>query len=159
MAATQRTGRSRRPIDMSAERWARALADTAPSGVRLLLRLAVLVQRRLLGLRLEPRPSASHLLGWRLADHGDHWFRLEADSPWLGTAHLVFLRDEGQVSVATFLRYRRRIAALVWAPVSLLHGLVGLVILRHVVTAPSMTAAREVVRPIASDKRVSGQAI
>lgn len=51
------------------------------------------------------------------------------------TAHIVSQVDEGRRSLATFVRYDRRIAALVWPPVSILHCWVGLLILRRAVRA------------------------
>ena len=48
------------------------LGEDAPLRLRVLLRIAVLVQTDLLGLRLNRRPSPDHFLGWRIAARGDH---------------------------------------------------------------------------------------
>jgi len=76
--------------------------------------------RSLSGLRLESRPSPEHLAGWKIADRGDDWIRMEARS-WFMTAHIVFHVDEGRVSFATFIRYDQPMAALVWPLVSIIH--------------------------------------
>src|SRR5207247_1749306 len=60
--------------------------------------------------------------GWKIADRGDRWIRSEAGS-WFMTAHIVVQVDDGQLSVATFVRYDRPIAALVWPPLSAGHRL------------------------------------
>jgi len=117
--------------DVSPERWARAMFEHAPRGrVRLVLVAAVLAQRRILGLRLESRRSPDHLLGWRIAAAGENWIRLEAESALL-TGHLVLQRDGRKLHLATFVRYHRRLATLIWPPVSLLHRRVGIVLMRH----------------------------
>jgi hypothetical protein len=100
--------------DKSPEDWARAALEETPTG-----RSAPSLWR-LLGLRLGPRHSPDYVQGWKIADRGDNWIRLEAAS-WFLTAHAVVHVDEGHVSVALFLRYDRPIAAFVWPPVSIMH--------------------------------------
>jgi hypothetical protein len=101
-------------IDRSAEEWARAVLEDTPTG-----RSAPSLWR-LLGLRLGPTPSPGYVQGWKIADRGQDWIRIEATS-WFMTAHAVVHADHGQVSVALFLRYDRPIAALIWRPVSVMH--------------------------------------
>jgi hypothetical protein len=100
--------------DRSPEQWARAgIEDAAgPAGQ--------FVWRELLGLRLERRPSPDHVGGWKIADRGDSWVRLEAAS-WFLTAHIVVQVDDGQVTVATFIRYDLPVASVVWPPLSIGH--------------------------------------
>jgi hypothetical protein len=100
--------------DKSPEEWARAALEETPTG-----RSAPSLWR-LLGLRLGPRHSPDYVQGWKIADRGNDWIRLEAASSFM-TAHAVVHVDEGHVSVALFLRYDRPIAALVWPPVSIMH--------------------------------------
>lgn len=126
-------------VDMSPEAWARSFYG-APARLRLVLRLAHFTQRRVLGMRLN-RDSPHHFLGWELAARGDHWFRLEAIS-WMGEGHLIFHRDRQRVSVATILRYDRRIGKVIWVPVSRLHALVGLLLLRYALEDPSLRLSR-----------------
>src|SRR5215211_1347907 len=100
-----------RATDRSSEGWARAVLEHTPVG-----RSAPRLWRRL-GLRLGPRPSPDHVQGWRIADRGDGWIRMETAS-WFMTAHAVVHVEDGRVSLALFLRYDRAIAALIWPPVS-----------------------------------------
>jgi hypothetical protein len=98
----------------SPEQWARAAVEVgAGDGGQL-------VWRGLLGLRLAPRASPDHIAGWRIAGRGDAWIRLEAAS-WFLTAHLVVWVGAGEVSIATFVRYDRPPASVVWPPLAYGH--------------------------------------
>jgi hypothetical protein len=102
------------PACVSPERWCRAaIEDVAGLGGRFIWRGA-------LGLRLKARPSTERVGGWKIADRGEDWIRLEASS-WFLTAHLVIRRDDGHLSTGTFIRYDGPIAALIWVPVSAVH--------------------------------------
>jgi hypothetical protein len=115
-----------------AEEWARIVLERVMPGY---LRLGVfVVQRLLLGLRLGPRRSPDHIAGWKIADRGDSWVRIEAAS-WMVTGSIVLKVDEARLSLATFFRYDRRIAALVWPPMSLAHRKAGLTLMRRAVGA------------------------
>jgi hypothetical protein len=118
------TLRTSRAAHRSSEAWARAVLEHTPVG-RSAPRLW-----RVLGLRLGPRSSPHHVQGWRIADRGDGWIRIEASS-WFMTAHAVIHVEDGGVSVALFLRYERAIAALIWPPVSLMHRRAVPVMLRQ----------------------------
>jgi hypothetical protein len=98
----------------SPEQWARAGIEEAAGDA------GQFVWRVLLGLRLERRPSSDRVGGWKIADRGDRWIRLEAGS-WFLTAHLVVQADDREVTVATFIRYDRPLAAFVWPPLSVGH--------------------------------------
>ena len=113
--------------DTSPERWARvALEGASPTG-------RFLAWRVLLGLRLEPQPSSDFVAGWKIADRDDGWIKLEARS-WFMTANIIFHVDEEQVSFATLIRYDRKVAALVWTPVSAIHRRIAPDVLRHAVS-------------------------
>lgn len=86
------------------------------------------VWRGILRLRLERRPD--HVAGWKIADRGVDWILLEAASSFL-TAQLAVRVSDGQISVATFIRYDRPIAALVWRPSSFFHRRAMPGLLRH----------------------------
>jgi hypothetical protein len=88
------------------------------------------VQRVFLGLRLKLAPSPDRLLGWKIADRGENWIRIEAAS-WFMTGHVVMHSDEGLLSFASFIRYDQRLAAFVWPPVSLIHRQVALALVRR----------------------------
>lgn len=100
--------------DWSAEQWARAVLEDTPTG------RSAPVLWRLLGLRLGPTPSVDHVQGWKIADGGDGWVRIETAS-WCMTAHAVVTVEGPRVSLALFLRYDRPEAALIWPAVSALH--------------------------------------
>lgn len=96
------------------EQWARAgIEKAAGSGGQF-------VWRVLLGLRLAARTSPDHVAGWKIAERGEDWVRLEAAS-WFLTAHLIVHVKGGRVSVATFIRYDRALAALLWPAMSAGH--------------------------------------
>lgn len=96
------------------EEWARAGVEEAAG------RAGQFVWRVILGLRLERRPSPDHVAGWKIAERGEDWIRLEAAS-WHMTAHIVVQVDDDRLSIATFIRYDNPIAALVWPPLSNVH--------------------------------------
>ena len=122
-------------VDTSIDVWFRERLRNAPANVRRTLQFALLVQRSVLGLRIDPtKPAHDTLLGWRVAASEHDWCRLEAASP-LMSGHLVFLRQGRRVSCATFVRYNKRAAAWIWPPVSLAHRWVGLTLMRHAVQA------------------------
>lgn len=108
------TATTSRATDRSAEEWARAALEDSPSG-----RSAPFLWR-LLGLRLGPTHSPDHVQGWKIADRGENWIRVETSS-WFMTAHGVVQSGDGQLSLALFVRYDRPIAALIWPAVSVLH--------------------------------------
>src|SRR5437764_6085630 len=95
--------------DWSPEEWARAALETAPA-VR---RFGFIPWRVLLGLQLGPWPTPDHVHGWKIADRGDDWLRLETAS-WLMTCHAVVHVEDGQVSAALFVHYDHPITALWW---------------------------------------------
>lgn len=103
-----------------------AALEGVPPGLLFFIPLA---QRVFLGLRLKLRPSPDRLLGWKIAERGENWMRIEAAS-WLLTGHVVMHLDEGQMSLASFIRYDRRPARLIWPPVSLIHRQVALALVR-----------------------------
>jgi predicted oxidoreductase len=100
--------------DWSAAQWARAAVDFA-AGLA-----GQFVWRVLLGLRLEPRSSPDYVAGWRVVGRDDSEVVLEAAS-WFLTAQIVVRVGDGQVTVGTFIRYDRLIAALIWPPLSVGH--------------------------------------
>ena len=57
-------------------------------------------------------------------------------------ASLVFKVDEVGLSVATFVRYDRRLAAFIWPPLSTVHRKVGLAMIRHALRAPRQAIAK-----------------
>ena len=110
----------------SPEQWARAaLEGASPVG-------RFIAWRVVLGLRLESQSSPDYVAGWKIADRGESWIRMEASS-WFMTANIVFQVDDEQVSFATFIRYDGRMAEVVWTPVSAVHRRLAPEVLRHAV--------------------------
>jgi hypothetical protein len=103
--------------DRSTEQWARSALEGSPVALRLFI---VTGWRLVLRLRLGPRHSPDHVLGWTIAHRVPDETVLLTRSPWL-TAHLVFRRDDSRLVWSTFVHYQRPIAAWIWPPVSLLH--------------------------------------
>src|SRR4051812_10611364 len=100
--------------DSSPEQWARLTLEGTPTG-----RSAPTLWR-LLGLRLGPMPSPDHVQGWKIADRGDGWIRVETSS-WYMTGHAVVRATDDDVSLALFLRFDRLVARVIWPPVAILH--------------------------------------
>jgi hypothetical protein len=113
------------------EQLIRAALQGLPRG---LLIFVPFIQRAFLGLRLKLQPSPDHLLGWKIADRGENWIRIEAAS-WFLTAHVVMHADHGHLSFASFVRYDRPLAKLVWPPISLIHRQVALALVRSATRA------------------------
>jgi hypothetical protein len=108
------TLRTNGPPDASPEQWFRtALEDVAGRGGQF-------IWRGILGLRLKSGPSTDRVGGWKIADRGKEWIRLEASS-WFLTVHLVTRLDDGHLSAATFIRYDHPVAPLIWLPLSVVH--------------------------------------
>ena len=100
--------------DATPEQWFRtALEHVAGRGGQF-------IWRGVLGLRLKSRPSTDRIAGWKIADRGEDWIRLEASS-WFMTAHLVTRLDDGQLFAGTFIRYDHPVAPLIWGPASAVH--------------------------------------
>ena len=98
--------------DTSPERWARvAVEDVAGAAGQF-------VWRGILRLRLADRPD--RVGGWKIADRGNRWLRLEAQSRVL-TAHVVVHVGDERLTVGTFVRYDRPIARLVWPRLAVVH--------------------------------------
>ncbi|HEY1831544.1 MAG TPA: DUF2867 domain-containing protein [Acidimicrobiales bacterium] len=108
------------------EDWARAVFDDAPAA---LYQFVVIGWRVFLGLRLGPRPSPDCVIGWRLADRGEHWVRMEVGSAML-EAHIVFWLDQERLTFSTSVHYTRRRARLLWSALAPVHHQVVPMLLR-----------------------------
>ena len=108
------------PLDAagrSPERWARDSLERMP---RPLGWLVLFGWRFVLGLKLGPRPSADHVLGWRRVRASPATALLEARS-FLMTAHLLFRVEGTTFTWMTFVHHGNRASRVVWVPVGLLH--------------------------------------
>lgn len=103
--------------DRSPEQWARATFEQAPRAVRWFLRAGF---RFVLGLRLGPRRSPRHVFGWTIVEEGPDSITLELRS-WCLTSRLLFRTHDSLLTQSTFVRYDRPVAAVIWAPVGIVH--------------------------------------
>jgi len=101
-----------------------------------LTRVIPWIHRGLLGLRVELAPSADRPLGWTVADRTADHIAIEASGPLMAARVVVHIgRTHG--SLASFVRYERRAAAVIWPPVSLIHRRVAITLMRSAVRAGS----------------------
>jgi len=102
----------------SAEEWARATFEGAPRALR-----AFVVAGWIAGLRLRlgPRPSPDHVLGWTVVTTTPDLVILSVESKMLGTAHLMVSVEESRVILGSFVRYEKRGARQLWSTVQPLH--------------------------------------
>ncbi len=75
-----------------------------------------------LGLRLGPRPSTRHVLGWRIVTSAPEFVILEVRSR-LMTAHNLVEVLDGRVVLTTFVRYEHPAARPLWSAAALVHRL------------------------------------
>jgi hypothetical protein len=113
--------RLREPDARSAEQFARCALEQLPLPVRWTIRIA---HRHALRLRLGPRSSPDHLLGWKILTSRPEVLHLEAVSPLLGRGVLVARKvDPTRVVLTTYLFHTRRPAParVVWNIAGPLH--------------------------------------
>jgi hypothetical protein len=111
----------------SSEQWARAVWEGAPAPLRWFMLAG---WRLVLGLRLGPRHSPDHILGWRIVDRGPDGTACQLRSGFLH-AHNVFCKADGTFVWSTFVTYERPIGRVIWPPASLLHRLLVRIALRR----------------------------
>jgi hypothetical protein len=119
------------PNTRSAEEWSRVLFEEAPRPIPWCLAAG---WRAVLGLRLGPRRSPDHVLGWRITSNEPDMIRLGLQSP-LMTAELVLRSSVTTVVVTTNLDYVRPIARLLWAVVGPIHRRVLPYLLKRAVSS------------------------
>jgi hypothetical protein len=101
--------------------WARAVFEGAPAALRWCM---VFGWRRALGLKLGPRPSDDHVLGWAVAK-GDlvaGSTELLAESRFLRARNIVMV-EPSTVTWVTFVHYSHAVARLLWALARPIHHL------------------------------------
>jgi hypothetical protein len=100
--------------ETTAETWARAIyEDTLGARGRLIFGV-------ILGLELAPAKAPGTVAGWRIADSGEDWIRLEAGGGRL-VGQIVVRAVDGQLSVTTFLQYVSRLGSMAWTLWSTMH--------------------------------------
>lgn len=75
---------------------------------------------RILGLKLAPVKAAGTVAGWRVAEQGDDWIRLEAEGNRV-VGQILVLTANGRLSVTTFIQYVSRLGSATWTMWSILH--------------------------------------
>ncbi|HEX5265366.1 MAG TPA: DUF2867 domain-containing protein [Acidimicrobiales bacterium] len=118
--------------DRTSEEWAREAWEGAPAPMRWFM---VLGWRFVLGLRLGPRGSMDHILGWRIVASRPDATACELRSRFL-QAYNTFVKDSGRLVWSTLVFYERLSARLIWPPVSLLHRPLVRMALRRARAAP-----------------------
>lgn len=113
----------------SPEDWARSVFEGAPAAMRCFLLVG---WRSVLGLRLGPRHSVDHILGWHVLDRAANSVTLELQS-WFLSCHIVFWADKSKLVFSTSVRYERKIGAVIWPPVSIIHRRAVPYVVRHAV--------------------------
>jgi hypothetical protein len=101
----------------SAEQWVRDVFEGAPQGLRQFVVFGWIVA---LGVRLGPRPSSGHVLGWRIARSTDQTIVLEAPFRF-GKACNVLRVEPSRIVLATFVRYEKPLARTAWSIAAVLH--------------------------------------
>jgi hypothetical protein len=117
----------------SAEQWARAAFEGAPRALRTFVLAGWIAG---LGLRLGPRPSPEHVLGWRIETSAPDRIVLSVQSTLLGTGHLALQVESSRVVIASFVRYEKRGARAIWSAVEPLHHLILPYLLGHAASHP-----------------------
>jgi hypothetical protein len=105
------------PHPRSPEQWARATFEGAPRAVQWFLRVG---WRSVLGLRLGPRASPDHVLGWKIVTAGPEAVTLEVRSGLVSARKVVRVQDS-RVILTTFVRYERRWAGALWSAIAPIH--------------------------------------
>jgi hypothetical protein len=113
----------------SPEQWARATFEDAPAVMRWFLLAS---WRAGLGLRLGPLHSPDNVLGWHILDRAASSVTLEIHS-WFLACHLVFWLEDTRLVFSSSIRYERKIGAVIWPPVSIIHRGIVPYVLKHAV--------------------------
>ncbi len=124
--------------DRSAEQWARTAFEGAPAGLRWFLLIG---WRFVLGIRLGPRPSPQHVLGWPIVLATRDTIVLGVESAVVGPSHLLFRVADGRVVAATFVRFDRPGARAIWSARGLIHRPTLSYLLAHAARTPGPAAS------------------
>jgi hypothetical protein len=101
----------------SSEEWARAVWEGSPAPIRWFMLFG---WRAVLRLRLGPRHSPDHILGWRIVERTESETVCHLESGFL-KADNVFRKVDSTVVWSAFITYERPIAKAVWPPAALVH--------------------------------------
>jgi hypothetical protein len=115
----------------TAEWWARAVFEDGPAPVRWFVLFGWVVVLRL---RLGPRSADGYVLGWRIVEDTPERFVLGVESTML-VARLVITTGSSAAEHATYLRYCRRRARVIWPLIAPLHKIIIVSLLRRAARA------------------------
>ncbi|MFF9101709.1 DUF2867 domain-containing protein [Streptomyces rubrogriseus] len=104
----------------TAEQWARTTFEDTPAPLRTLLRVG---WSGVLGLRLGPRVSARHVIGWRTVESAPDRIAVEARAPSLTVRNVVTV-DAARLLWATYVRFEDRSGRMLWSLAAPVHHLV-----------------------------------
>jgi hypothetical protein len=119
------------------EQWARSAFEGAPLVAR---SFVVFGWRHVMGFRLGPHPSPTHMLGWDVISSLPEFCVLEVHSP-RATARKVVRLDGGRVVMATFVRFETRTGSVIWATIAPVHHRTEPYLLGRAARHPSIGAA------------------
>ncbi|AQS68607.1 DUF2867 domain-containing protein [Streptomyces pactum] len=102
---------------LTPEEWVRASYEDVPVLLRELIRAG---WAGVLGLRLGPRSSARHVVGWRVVESGPGRIALEARAPSLTVRNVVTV-DDSRLVWATYVRHERLTGRVLWALAAPVH--------------------------------------
>jgi hypothetical protein len=113
--------------ERSAELWAREAWEGASAPLQWFMLAG---WRFVLGLRLGPRSSSEHILGWSITRRSPDETVCQLRSRFLSASN-IFRRVNGRLVWSTHVTYYRPIARVIWLPVSLLHRPIVRIALRR----------------------------
>jgi hypothetical protein len=126
----------------SAEEWLRAIMEEGPAPVRWFILAGWIVALRL---RLAPRPSPGHVLGWKILSASPTEIVIGVEGATLSARQVVQVEDARAVH-ATIVHYDRPAARVLWAVAAPIHVRVIPYLMTHA------ASARPVPRPAERDQ-------
>jgi hypothetical protein len=91
--------------------------------------------RGILGFQLGPRPSSTHVLGWKITKATPQLIVLNVNSP-LMSAHKVLRLGESRILMTTFVRCNGKRGRALWSAVGPIHHRTEPFLLGHAVGSP-----------------------
>jgi Protein of unknown function (DUF2867) len=114
------------------EQWIRRIFESGPAPMRVFIQLG---WRSVLGFRLGPRPSSTHVLGWKITKATPELIALDLSSPFM-SARKVLRLGESRILMTTFVRYNGRWGRALWSAVTPIHHRTEPYLLGHAVGSP-----------------------
>ncbi len=122
----------------SPEQWARATFEQAPTALR---SFVVAGWVAALGLRLGPRPSPDHILGWPIVSAASDTLVMGVHSVLLGAAQIVVQVDGSRILLTSLVRYEKLLARPLWSLAQPIHHLVVPYLLGSAASRPPVPSA------------------